>query len=195
VRHHVPPERRDSLLAALEEYRAGLRADRDQAAAEMNLGNLAQDLGDTAAAVRHYQTALQREDYLATARFNLALLYTQQGQHDLAAQQYRHLIEQLPTAPILERERQPLLALAHHRLGLVQAVSKNFEDAEASLRQAHRMQPDNFHFLYALGVLHLQTRDWQRARHYAEQLVRKFPDDRRAQVLLRDAIRQQAPEG
>ncbi len=193
ARNHVPPDRQEALLAALDEYRTGQLADRDQAAAEMNLGNLAEDLGQTRQAIRHYQTALARDDHLATARFNLGLLYTRQGQYDLAAEQYRYLVDHLPTAPLLDRERQPLLALAHHRLGLVLAMQENFAEAETHLREADRLQPDRFDFLYTLGVFYLQTGRWEEAAGAAGRLRARFPDDPRAEVLLQDARRRQPP--
>ncbi len=190
---HVPADRQPDLLAALDEYRRGQLADRDQAAAEMNLGNLAEDLGQTRQAIDHYQRTLKRDEHLATARFNLGLLYTRQAAYDLAAEQYRHLVAALPTAPILEGERQPLLALAHHRLGLVLAMTEKLAEAEANLQEAHQLQPDHFDFLYALGVFYLQTGRWDQATACARQLQEQFPHDPRADVLLRDALSRQPP--
>jgi len=194
ARDVVTHDKRESLQTALEEYRTGQLAEQDQASAQMNLGNLAQDLGRTKEAVRRYKMALQREDHLATARFNLGLLYTQQGKLDLAEREYRYLVEQIPQAPILESERQPLLALAYHRLGLAQALQEKPADAEQFLRKACQLQPTAFDFLYILGAFYLQQNEWEKARRTAQQLLRHFPDDQRAQVLMRDAIQQRAPQ-
>ena len=48
------------------------------------------------------------------------------------------------------------------------------------LRELHRAEP-------RLGVFYLQQNDWEQARSTAEQLLRRYPEDQRAQVLMRDA--------
>jgi tetratricopeptide (TPR) repeat protein len=189
----VPDDQQDALQAALDEYRTGQLADQDQAAAHYNLGNLAHDLGDPREAVARYTAALRQDDRLVTARFNLGLLYSRLGKDELAAEQYRRLLEQLPDSALPEGEIRTLLARASYRLGLMLTRLDRFEEAEQSLLKAHETAPEQFDFLYALGIFYLERREWEKAQERAEQLVLQFPNSPPAKVLLRDVVARRPP--
>ena len=171
---------RGAFEKALAEYRTGQLADRDQAAAHTNLGNLAQEMGEFSKAVGCYKTALKIDPQFVGARLYLGMLYGRIDQNELAEQQLRQLTKQDPASPL------PL-----YRLGLVLGQMKRFQEAEQCLLEAHQMQPGNFDYLYGLGVFYLEIGNLDAAQQAAAELLRLYPQVPAAQQMMRDIVRRQ----
>lgn len=92
-------------------------------AARVNLGNVLERQGKTAAAVDEYREALRLDPGHETARFNLAALSAGRGDLDQAARLYRELIALDPQSAgaharlggVLERQHRPTESIAEYR--------------------------------------------------------------------------------
>lgn len=128
--------------AALAEYLTGQHASADQPAAQMNLGVVAQNLGDDAAARGFYEQARRIEPAFVPARFNLAMLDATAGRSAAAEAGFREVIRLAPE-----------LYEARYSLGLLLAEDPaRLEDSATFLREAARGAPDNPRFQYNAGL-------------------------------------------
>lgn len=131
-----------AFRGALEEYRAGQVAAADQPPAQMNLGVLAQSLGNPRAARAFYEHARRLEPAFVPARFNLAMLDATEGRTQEAEEGFRAILELTPD-----------LVEAKYSLGLLLAEDPSrLEESAEWLRQAARDAPDNPRYQYNAGL-------------------------------------------
>lgn len=168
---------RSDWEAALEEYRAGQMASAEQPAAQMNLGVLAQNLGDGAQARRFYEQAKRIEPAFVPARFNLAMLDATTGRTEEAEEGFREVIRLAPE-----------LGEAKYSLGLLLAEDRaRLEESAALLREAARAAPDNPRFQYNAGLSaqHLgRTSEAEGFLRTAVNLAPADPEFRNALAIL-----------
>ena len=191
------PESSDAraFRAALEEYRAGQAASADQPSAQMNLGVLAQSLGNAPAARAFYEQARRIEPAFVPARFNLAMLDATEGRPADAERAFREIIRLTPELVAAKYSLGLLLAEDPARLedsakwlgeaaraepenpryqynaGLaVQHLGRTAE-AEGFLRTAVNLQPDAPEFRNALAIFYVQQARWTEALPQAERLL------------------------
>ncbi len=99
-----------------------------------------ESLGEIAAL---YDSALARQPALADIRVNYGVFLQRQGQLQESLQQFR-----------LAATEAPLLVLAHTHLGTVYMQDGAFDMAEASLRRAIALEPDDADALGNLGLMY-----------------------------------------
>lgn len=132
---------RAACTKALEEYRDSEIANADRPEPHINLGVLALDQGDPAAAEREYRAAIRVAPRFGATYVNLADLYRVQGDEQKTEQTLRDGISQAPNDPSL-----------HHALGLALVRQRRVEEALAELRHAAEASPDNSRFAYVYAV-------------------------------------------
>lgn len=182
-RTRFPDQQRRALDEALIEYRRQQLASSDRAAAHLNLGNLAANLGDVAGAMREYRTAIRLEPYLTGPRSNLAGLLEQTGRG--TPEEVRRLREQ--ELELLERDVRllPNAALLRYRYGLMLYLLGRLDAAQRALEAACRLQPASYDFRLFLTLLYEKRGQRDKALASARRLERLRPGDRAAADLIR----------
>lgn len=159
-------------------------------------------------AIKHYQKAVEIDSEFYPAKVNLAMLYNRQGQNEKAEKLLREVVlehpEQFEAAYslgllLVEMEKfqsaaaylhqaaegMPQYARIHYNLGLLLQHLKRDSEAEASLQRALGIEMDNFDYLYALTDFYLKRGKFNKARYYAEQIARKYPNQQMGHDMLR----------
>ncbi len=155
------------LDQVLAEYRQTQIINADHPSAHMNLGILALNQGDYAAAETSYLKAIEIEPALTTAYVNLADLYRILGRDLEGEQLLRDAISQSPD-----------MAAVHYALGLNLVRKGNHDGAMKFLEQAAMLEPENARYAYVYGVgLHSSGRK-QEAVDYLENALKENPFDR-----------------
>lgn len=194
---------------ALGEYRSQQEYAADMPSAQLNLAVLDNKLGDSTAALQHYERALQLDAYFLPARFNLANYYNSVGDNERAIGVLRDGIKLIPDNGEL-----------YYSLGLIYGELRRLQDAAAALGKAADLQPERGRvrynyalalqglgqefaaatelrkaykvdkrdpdIVYALAALHAQRNEWREALPYARRLVELLPKEPNAQQLLSD---------
>lgn len=157
---------RPAFTAALEEYTAAQEHNADRPESHVNLGNLAAQRGDAAAATAHYRTAMAVDPGFAPAYVNLADLQNTLGQHQDAEASLRQGLQHLPNTAVL-----------HHALGLTYARQKNLRAAGEELGAAVKLDPNNsrYVYVYALSLAELGQR--AEARRVVRDALQRLPAD------------------
>ncbi len=137
----IPESARAAYAKSLDEYRASEQANADRPEARINLGVLAQDLGDPAGAEREYRAAIRVAPRFAASYVNLADLFRAQGKEKDAEQTLRDGLTKAPNDAGL-----------HHALGLSLVRQKRTDEALTQLRLAAEAAPDNPRFAYVYAV-------------------------------------------
>lgn len=171
------------LKIVLEEYLAGQQADADQPGAHLNIGVIRSNLGDAAAAIESYQNALRLDPRFIPAKFNLAVLYNQQGNNSEAEKLLREVVGERPTAVDAATVGQ-----AHYSLGLLLAEDADrLEEATGHLKQATEALPEyaRAFYNYGLALQSLQkTAQAERALLQAYKLNRADPQTMQALMMF-----------
>jgi len=176
-------------------YRAAAQLDQHLAEAPYRLGKNALRTGRYAAAIGHFQQALQRHPGLVDAVQGMGLAYAEQGRTEQAeaqfqavlrlapdfAEAYTHLgklyartgrLDEAATAYRTVITLQPEQAQGYHNLGAVLAAQGQAEAAIAQFQEALRRNP---HFLAAhndLGTLYAERGELSRAMAAFQAAVR-----------------------
>ena len=157
-------EQRQSLDAALAEYRKWLERDADRAETQAALAALQAAEGDVGSAQASFQKALQRDDTSLTVLLNYADFYRAQS-NDTAAE------------PLLRRAATlyPDSASVHFALGLLRVRQKRTIEAVPELALAARLSPDDSHFAYVYAVSLYTTGEKGAALSVLDKALRRFP--------------------
>ena len=195
----TPKTSREAYAAALEEYKAAMRYSLDFAFAGHNLGNMYRSMGNARAAEENYLRALRIDEAFLPAKVNLAMLYHEEGDNKAAEKLFREVVaihpdfyegayslglllaenkdyEEAEVHLARAAEGMPARARVHYNLGLLQQHLGRMPAAEASLKQAVRLEPGNLDFLYALADFFIRQKRLQEARRIAGQMVERHPD-------------------
>jgi Flp pilus assembly protein TadD len=206
-RQGLPAHYRSQLEKALAEYRQAQLVTAERPEAHLNLGLLAQLVGDASAAETAYRTALRLDPSFTPAYANLADLYRALDQDGKGEQVLREGLAVLPEDPVL-----------HHALGLLWVREKRLPEAVGELARAAQLAPDNPRYAYvqalalqgmnqtnqalavlktaqrrhpadrdlllALATLNRDAGDAEAALGYARKLSELNPDDPQAAALL-----------
>jgi tetratricopeptide (TPR) repeat protein len=151
----------------LDEYRQTQMINADHPSAHMNLGILALNQGDYAAAETSYKKAVEVEPALTTAYVNLADLYRMLGRDQEGEQLLRDAISQSPD-----------MAAVHYALGLNLVRKGNHDGAMKFLQQAASLEPGNARYAYVYGVGLHSTGQKKEAVDYLEHALVENPFDR-----------------
>ena len=148
----------------------------------MTLGLLENALGNTQAAIKEYRTAIRLDPAVAGPRSNLARELDQLGRADEAKRL------QTEEAELIRRDTRllPENAFLHYRLGLLEYLLGHEAEAEQSLKEAARLDPESTDFLLALTLLYEKQQRWPEALRGARRLTDMQPDNPTFQQILRN---------
>ena len=184
--------------ASLDEYRKSMEYSADFAFGRHNLANLYVALKQPQKAVENYQAAIKIDHLFYPAQVNLAMLYNQMGNNSEAEILLREVATSHPEmydvhyslGLLLAEEKKyaqaanylkqaarglPARARIHYNLGLLLQYLNQDLNAEAALRKAQELEPDNLDYLYALADFYLKRNKIQQARSIAEEMVARHP--------------------
>lgn len=180
--------------AALAEYVVGQNWVADQPSAQLNLGVLAQNLGDEAGARAAYEHAGRIEPAFVPARFNLAMLDATSGRTEAAEQGFRTVLRLVPDLPEaqyslglllgedptrIEESASFLEAAARsdtrnpryqYNAGLAAQHLGRAQKAEGFLIAAVNLAPGDADFRNALAIFYVQNERWDDAQNQIEAL-------------------------
>ncbi len=111
-------------------------------------------------AEKAYRMALQLNENLAAARFNLGSLLLESGDPEAA-------IEELGSFVVLR----PTSVEGHVRLGSAQIRAGRWEDAAATFSQAYQLGESNPETLNALGLIHLHRGEREKAYPFFDKAI------------------------
>jgi predicted CXXCH cytochrome family protein len=195
ARMRLTKDERDSLTRALAEYRDSQEHSLERAGPHMNLGNLAERLGDAAQAEEHYRHAMRLEPYMAGPRTNLAVLLNSRMEeraatgavaNDLLVLQDEIKELRNDEVELLGRDArlQADAPFAWYRYGLMLYLVERLDEAATALARACALDPLSYDYRLALTLLHERQRDWPKAVQSAETLVELRPGDPQALGVL-----------
>ena len=211
--NHLDPDKKKVFQETLADYEASMAFSGDFAFGRFNLADLYAAQGKTDAAAENYLAALAIDGLFYPAKVNLAMLYNQTGRQDDAETLFREVVTENPdlyeiaySLGLLLAERGkyeeaavylaravrglPTRARVHYNLGLLlQHLGR--EDAEAELRKALDLEPDNLDFLYALADHYLKHDNFTEARKVIARMIESHPENQMGHRLMR--IVDQAP--
>ncbi len=169
---------------ALDDLKTSFKIDTDRSAGNFSLGILEQQLGNTQAAIRHYEDAIRIEPTMVGPRSNLAELLDElaSGSSNYAPSQNLKVRAQQLRAeelPLLERDYgyAPENAAIAYRLGLAYYLNQNFEKAEALLKRAVEIEPTSTEYTLAYVLILEKQNKIEAAIQAAEDALRRSPDD------------------
>jgi predicted CXXCH cytochrome family protein len=195
ARTSLTKDDKDALTRALAEYRQSQEHALERAGPHMNLGNLAERLGDTAQAEEHYRHAMRLEPYMAGPRTNLAMLLTTRleerastgaAANDLLLLQdeIKELREQEVELLGRDARLQDDAPFAWYRYGLMLYLVERLDEAAAALERACELDPLSYDYRLALTLLFEKQMDWTKAVQSAETLAQLRPGDAEAEAVL-----------
>lgn len=206
-RQSLSPERTAALDAALAEYLDAQWRHADLPESHLNLGVIATQRDDLAAAEDAYLEALELAPDAAPVYVNLADLYRLQGREEDGERTLRRGLATAPDSGELHhalgllqvrtgRPREALAAFTeavelapaepYHSYVLAVALQSagEIDRASAVLQSAHQRHPGDRQLLYALAVLSRDRGDLDDAIGYARRLAEVSPGDPGSQALL-----------
>ncbi|MDQ1406204.1 MAG: protein O-mannosyl-transferase [Acidobacteriaceae bacterium] len=117
--------------------------------AENNMGAALVEKGQPELAQTHFETAVRLIPELASAHYNLAVLWQRQNRTEQAVREYRQAIA-LSSDPMEA-------AQAHNNLGILYLMSKNYTAALPELSAAIALNPDEQNSYIGRGMIELES--------------------------------------
>jgi tetratricopeptide (TPR) repeat protein len=173
LRSDIDPAQRQALTRGLAEYRDTQIFNADRPESHVNLGTLALDLGETAAAQAAYERALAVGPYFVPAYVNLADLYRAQNKDD----EGEKLLRKALTVD-------PRNAAGHHALGLLLVRQKRLPEAVEELRQAATSDPGEPRYAYVYAMALSATGGGEAALGVLRKTHQEHSGDRDALLAL-----------
>lgn len=134
------------------------------AQAQNHLGLAHHGAGQSAKAAEAYRAALELDDNLASARFNLGSLLLESGDAIGAIRELGSFVVLRPNS--LEGKV---------RLGSAQIRAERWEDAAATFSEAFRLNSSHPEILNALGLIHLQRGESEKAKPFFSKAIEQNP--------------------
>jgi tetratricopeptide (TPR) repeat protein len=217
MRQRLPEKFREQLTRAIEEYAQSQYVNADRPESHLNLGLIAAAVGDIPQAEQSYRTVLKLDPTFAPGYVNLADLYRQQQREEDGERILRMGIDAVSEDAglrhalglLLVRQQRLDDALPYLRQAAEQApaVSRyayvyalalqgagDTTQALSVLEAAYQRTPADRDILVALVTVNRDQDDLDRAKGYADELLRRHPDDAQARAL-RQALDQPASDG
>jgi tetratricopeptide (TPR) repeat protein len=186
-RNQLEPVYREPLDRALDEFRQSQQLQIERAHAHINLGWLAQQLGDFERAEAEFRLAIRTEPYLTGPRTELANLLAAQGGDPNEIREIRQQAAELRERDALLLPNSPEI---FYQLGLLRFLLGQHDAAATALTEACRLAPAMYEYRMALALL--EERRFEQAgdqRYYdaavesLELLQQMRPDDPRAGLI------------
>jgi Flp pilus assembly protein TadD len=157
---------RGDLAAAIERFRAALRARPNEPAAHNSLGAALLASGENSGAIAEFQKALALRPGYTDAEYNLGRTLAEQGDYREAIRHFREVLRSSPAD-----------AAAHMRLGAALQDSGDPAAALQELTTAIRLKPDLAEAHHALGRLLAMQGDAATSLEHLRKAVELQPDD------------------
>jgi tetratricopeptide (TPR) repeat protein len=187
---------------AAQSYRQALAINPRNPEAHVNLAVILATSGDAEGAMAHNRMALEANPNHLLAHLNLGVALAAKGQLGQAIDHYRealrinpnHALAHVNLALALQNSGLPVEAGEHlrraaeiyGRSGAGLASQGRFREAEASLRQALRLEPANAEFHTALGTILVRQGKRDEAREHFQEALRLDPGSEEPKRHLRE---------
>ena len=158
---------------AANEFRKAVEANRDSAAARVNLGAALTQMGDLNGAVEQFEEALRIEPGKANAHYNLAVLLARQSKHDEAIAHLRSALKVEPN----DRSARFLLAQELNRQG-------RLDEALTEYSSVVKADPNNEAALLEQARLLYRKGQVKQALDGLEKAHAQYPQRGRTVVML-----------
>jgi tetratricopeptide (TPR) repeat protein len=192
---------RERLQAVIEDYHLGLLVNNDRAGSHLARGSLFESLHADEQAVEAYRTAMQVEPHVTGPRTNLAATCERLAEAaEAAARQAEVMQDETIRKPAADRAlayRQearelrveelgllardvkllPNAAGLQYRYGMLLYLQRRFDEAEAALLEASRLEPFHPQFLLGVVLFYRERKQPEKALPLAERLVALRPED------------------
>jgi tetratricopeptide (TPR) repeat protein len=175
---------RQSLDAAVVEYREWLSRDADRAEVLTSLAGLQLVEGDAASARASFERALQRDETSLVTLLNYADFQRAQGDDAAAERLLTRALTLYPEA-----------ASVHHALGLLRVRRKQMAEAISELARAAQLSPDNSNYAYVYAVGLYSTGQVTSALSVLDQARARFPANVQIQTALQAYCADQRDNG
>lgn len=136
-----------------------------------------------AEAVAAFEQAVRLEPDLAEAHYRLGLAYAVTGRKDEAKKSYETAVKAYKKT--LQRDSKN--ERAHYHLGLVYGKLFKPDEAVKELKEAARLNSDDYNIYYELGLAHTKLAQYKEAVDALNKALELNPDDFRATDLLEKA--------
>jgi hypothetical protein len=197
----------DTLMAALDEYRASQALSLDHAGGHLALGALDRHLSERfraagnpqraadleARAVAHWRSAMRVEPYISGPRGELANVLEQDGGEP---GEIRRLREEEVALLVRDSQLDPENAEIFYRLAMMHVLLRDLNRATAALETACHLLPENYTVRMALALVYQQRYESTGDEAFFDAAVRELnvlrqlaPRDPRADSILRDLQR------
>jgi tetratricopeptide (TPR) repeat protein len=197
---HLDENQKKVFESVLKEFVASMEYSGDFAFGRYNLANLYVALNQNEDAIRNYDAAIKIDNLFYPAKVNLAMLYNRLDRNDEAERLFRETVNEHPqlheaaySLGLLLAEKKkfqdaveylgkaargmPNRARVHYNLGLLLQQLGRTEEAETALKKALEIEPDTMDFLHAMADHYLRRGQMETARHIAERMKEKHPDN------------------
>jgi len=169
-RPNLPP---DSASSRRIEFNPPAARNTQAAIQAFNRASRYQEQKDWDRAIYFYLRALENDDQLPSAFYNLGICYTMKNENDLARDAYRRAIR-----------LQPGLIDAKYNLALLYREIKDDTSAVNLLEDITKNRPDYAAAYYALGLIHSEkSSTYGQAKTAYEKFLSLSPDDRAAPAI------------
>lgn len=180
---HRPEALREPWESAERELVGGMLDRSDTPEGDYSLGIHDTERGELRRAAEHYRRALKIEPRFHAARFNLALLYYQNGQAKEAADAFRQVLSlvqedrSLPDRQV-QTWNESLLAETHYHLALLVGEDpRSLAETIAHLRACLAIDPKRHRANYNLAMAEQQLNHLQPAEDALRSAIQEKPND------------------
>ncbi len=132
----------------------------DKTVYHFNLGVYYQKQGNTANAVKEYETVLRLDPDNAEAHNNLGVIYREQNELDKAAEHYQFVVS-----------LNPGMEEAHNNLGVIYYLRGNYREAREEYQKALELNPYNLKSLINIGLVYKTQGQTKKAIEIMEDVL------------------------
>lgn len=208
----VPQEKiirsyQEAFERSMQEYQQALVWRADFPGGQFEKGVLLERTGKDELAKQAYIKALEMDDHLNMARWNLAYLYNRQGKNDEAIRLFKIIVEQEPNygmawyslallcaevkdldhaieylTKAAELERSPRV---YYNLAIAYQQTNQPVKAEKAYLKGLSLNPQDYDLMNALSILYIQQKQFAKAKPYLEKLSTAFPGNNEIQQMMK----------
>ncbi len=172
---YISPALHPAYDTAIQEHLKGVQYNLDFPTEKANMGNYHYHQQAFSKAEKYYRAALEQDSELYTIKINLAILLSQNGKLEEAAEQLEAYLK-----------IQPQDYDNYYRYGLLLAEMKKYEEALEYLTIASKNLPQNSRVDYNIAMLYEFFGDLSLAEKYLEMAVEKDPQNMQNQNNLKE---------
>ncbi len=171
---------------AINTYRTGVKVDPTIVGPRSNLANLLEQQADEM--VRQVQQAVQQMQFNPNTSQALRAELEQMAQAEatLRGEVAKLRAEELPLLA-KDAQRSPNIAFVQYRYGMLLYLNGQPVEAEAALRRAWELEPENPDYRFAIALLEKAKGNWSDVFKHTQLLLETDPGNRQYQMLLEES--------